>query len=354
MLLIAVTGLLLLMGLMSLYSIDRGGGSRWAVSHGIRVVIGVIPFAFFLLAPRKLLEKLIWPLYGMSLILLGLVLKMGEKRGGAERWVSLAGFEFQPSELMKLAAILALAYYLSGQQENPRRISVLFTSLAIVFPPIVLCLMQPHVGAALTLLVIWLVVSFIANLPLRSLFGVIAACAAILTLSVNSPLILSGYHRERIRTYLSGGDKQDNYYQQHRALIAYASGGALGQGFLKGEFKGTKFVPAQQTDYVSTVIGEEGGLAGCAFLLGVFGVFFFRLWTFIVKVNDPFARLAITGVFAFLAFHMFVNLAMCLTLIPVIGLWLPFLSNGGTAIWICMACVGLALNLESRSRPTMF
>jgi rod shape determining protein RodA len=114
------------------------------------------------------------------------------------------------------------------------------------------------------------------------------------------------------------------------------------------------FVPEQHTDFIFTVIGEEGGLIGCTLVLAGFGFFFYRIWRVAYAADEPFHRMMAAGLFSVLAFHTIVNLGMNLEMLPVVGLWLPFMSYGGTAIWLCMAAVGLLLNLGRRAKPILF
>jgi len=131
-------------------------------------------------------------------------------------------------------------------------------------------------------------------------------------------------------------------------------GGVSGAGFGKGDQKHAHFIPEQQNDFIFTVIGEEGGLIGCSFVLIAFGVFLYRIWLIMVQAEDPFHRLVAAGVFGTLAFHTIVNLGMNLQLLPVVGLWLPFMSYGGTAMWLCMASVAVLLNMRTRERPVLY
>lgn len=340
----------MLIGLMSLYSIDRGGNSRYFVSQAIRIVIGLIPAAVLFLIPPSTLHRKSWLLYAVSLACLIAVFAMGFSSKGAQRWIDLGPFDFQPSELAKLLLALTLSAYYANRQDSIDSIWTYVLSMAHVGGPLLLVLMQPHLGGAVTLLVIWLGISLIAGVPWKYLLGTVVATAALLWGAYASGM-LKPYQLQRIESFVKGGGDNDNRYHQVRALIAFGSGGVWGQGYLKGENRGTGFVPEQQTDYISTVIGEEGGLVGSALLVGAFGFFFYRLWLIMFRAIEPFNKLVIAGIFSYLAFHMIANLGMNLEMLPVVGLWLPFLSVGGTAIWLCMGSVALALNISSRERP---
>ena len=123
---------------------------------------------------------------------------------------------------------------------------------------------------------------------------------------------------------------------------------------MKGEQKRGRFIPEQRNDFVFTVVGEEGGLIGCSILLAAFAFFFYRIYIVMQSASDPYFRLIAAGIFGVLGFHTFVNMAMVLQILPVVGLWLPFMSSGGTAIWLCMACVGLLLNMRRKEPVILF
>jgi rod shape determining protein RodA len=149
-------------------------------------------------------------------------------------------------------------------------------------------------------------------------------------------------------------DRQGKNWQTDRAEIAFGVGGVSGAGFGNGQQKAGHFIPEQHNDFIFTVVGEEGGLIGCTLVLAAFGFFFFRVFLIMHLATDPFYRMIAAGIFAILGFHTFVNIAMVLQIVPVVGLWLPFLSYGGTALWLCMACVGLLLNIRRREKPLLF
>ena len=131
-------------------------------------------------------------------------------------------------------------------------------------------------------------------------------------------------------------------------------GGFEGVGFDHGEQKAAGFIPEQYDDFIVTVVGEEGGLVGCTLLLAAYGFFFYRIFLVMLYSTEPYYKMLAAGVFAVLGFHTFVNMAMVLNMMPVVGLWLPFLSYGGTAMWLCMSCVGLLLSVRRRQRPLLF
>lgn len=352
--LVAATSILVLIGLISLYSIDKGGSSKYFFHQVVRIAIGLVPFLIFLLIDPRSLMRRHFGIYAAMIGLLVVVLLKGSTRGGAERWIDLGPLDFQPSELAKIFIAITLSAFFVRRLDRVAEPSTFALSLLHIIVPMALIMKQPHLGATLTIFVTWVAISLVAGVPVKYLIATFLALCGGFVVALKVPGILSDYHRERVQTFLFGGSESDEFYQQSRALSAIASGGVTGKGLLKGEFKGTKFVPQQQTDYICTVIGEEGGLAGCACMLAAFGFFFYRVWLIMFRTQEPFYRLVTAGIFAYLAFHMVANLGMCLTLLPVVGLWLPFLSYGGTAMWLCLASVGLLLNFKSREKPVLF
>jgi rod shape determining protein RodA len=215
-------------------------------------------------------------------------------------------------------------------------------SLAHVAPFVLLVLLQPHLAGAASLLAIWLAVSVTAGLSWR-VVAVAAALVAVLGAAAwLTPGLIRPYMRDRIEAMVRP-DAQAGSYQQDQALIALGVGGATGVGYLQGERKSSGYIPEQQNDFVLSVIGEEGGMVACAMLFAGFILFFARVWYVGHRSEHPFGRMAAAGVLAVLGFHVFVNLGMNLGVLPVAGLWLPFVSYGGTALWMCMACLGILL-----------
>lgn len=352
--LVVAAALLLVVGVMAIYSEGYGKpGGGYFRAHLLRLAIGVIPFLIFFKVDPQWWRRAAVPLYILNLALLALVIAKGSAAKGAQRWLELGPIEFQPSEMSKLIAVLAISAYYANRARDVGRFSTFFWSFLYILPTLILVFKQPHLGATLVILVAWLSVSIFAQVPWKYIIGMFAAIAAALVMAWNIPGILQPYQKERILAMFVTDD-QDKNYQQLRASIAFAEGGVSGTGFLKGEQKAGRFIPEQHTDFIFSVIGEEGGLIGCSLVLAAYAFFFFRGWLVMYRADDPFLRMLAAGVVSILAFHTIVNLAMNLQIAPVVGLWLPFMSYGGTALWLCMACVGLLLNLSAGSRNIMF
>jgi rod shape determining protein RodA len=191
---------------------------------------------------------------------------------------------------------------------------------------------------------VWAAITIVAGVPWRYI-GIAALAISVLGVSAwNVPHVLTAEQKSRIVGFINP-DPKGAGYQQTRALVALGSGGAFGKGYLKGELKANETVPEQQTDFVFSVIGEEGGLFGLSLMMAAFGYFFYRCWLATMRFTTPFQRFAGVGIMAALAFHFVANVGMNVMMLPVVGLWLPFVSYGGTALWMCMSAVGfLATN----------
>jgi rod shape determining protein RodA len=345
--LVLSVGLLLMMGLMSLYSIDAATHSTYFKKQLLRLAIGIGPFLILLLVKLDRWRRWAPFLYVFSIGLLGVVLAVGDKRNEAQRWIQIGPLDFQPSELAKILVVLTLGTFLANRIDQIRTLKTFVLSFVHVAIPMALIYKQPHLGSTLVVGATWLAMVWIGGARMRHIIGAIVIGMGLLTTAYFTPGMMSAYQKERIHG-LVDPDIKGSGYQVHRGLVAIGSGGIGGKGFLRGEQKSLRFIPEQQTDFVVTVLGEEGGLLGCVAMLAAFGLLFFRTWSIVYQSVDPFIKMAAAGVFAILAFHTVANLGMVLRLLPVVGLWLPFMSYGGTALWLCMACVGLLLNLRAQ------
>ncbi|MBS1721070.1 MAG: rod shape-determining protein RodA [Armatimonadetes bacterium] len=353
--------LLLLFGLLSLYSQGYGKRDSQFNKQLMNAAIGLGPFLVMLAVRSRTWIRLAPAIYATNLLLLLAVLVKGVSKYGATRWLQLGPIQLQPSELGKLFTILTLASFLAMRHDRLKELSTYLLSLIHVMVPALLIFAQPHFGGMSTILVIWFGMCLVANFPSKFLW--VTALAGVLALGTIVAVpklrekVFKGYQIERMLGLISKNDvttKKDANYQTWRAEIAFGVGGISGSGLLKGEQKAGDFVPFQYNDFIFTVIGEEGGLVGATFVLAVFGFFFYRVWLVILRTQDPFGRYAAAGVLSLLAFHTWVNLAMVMGLVPVVGLWLPFFSAGGTALWLCMACVGLLLSIRRQEETQMF
>lgn len=351
---------LLTLGLMSQFSKAYGTTSKDFVKQVFNVLVGLVPFLIFWLVKPKFWMKIVNALYFINLSLLALVLKIGDNKNGSDRWINLGFTQFQPSEAAKILIILTLATFFARRSDQIHKFSTFALSFLHVAVPVGLIIEQPHYGASVAILATWLCICLAAQVPWKFVLGAVLAVLALLGSAFFVPAIgekvFKGYQIKRVKgfTKTGGAQQKDINFQTDRAAIAIGSGGLFGTGYLKGEQKRLGMIPEQQTDFVFTIVGEEGGLVGSTIVLAVFGFFFYRIWLIYLHATEGYYKMLAAGILGMLAFHTIVNLAMVLQLMPVVGLWLPFMSYGGTAMWLCLSCVGLLLNVRSREKPVLF
>jgi rod shape determining protein RodA len=348
---------LLSLGLMCQFSKFYGTPSREFQKQVLNVIVGLVPFAIFWLVKPKAWLRMANFLYFVNLGLLAAVLVMGVSKNGAERWINIGFTQFQPSEAAKILIVLTLAAFFAKRSDKIDKFSTFALSFVHVAVPVAFIMKQPHLGASIAILATWLCVCLAAHVPWKFVLGAGLSVVLLLGVAFTVPsvgkLFLKGYHLERFMAMFEKDEKGESF-QTDRAAIAFGAGGLFGTGFLKGEQKALNTIPEQHTDFVFTIIGEEGGLVGATLVLLMFGFFFYRIWLIYLHATEPYYRMIAAGLMGMLAFHTVVNLGMVLQLLPVVGLWLPFLSYGGTAMWLCMASVGLLLNVRSKERSVLF
>jgi rod shape determining protein RodA len=333
--LIVSAAILLFFGLSALYSIQAvRPGTTFFTRQMVFLAIGVVLFS---VARRLDLEKIgqFTPLlYTINLGLLASVFVIGDTRNNATRWIDIGPLQFQPSELAKIFLILTLGTYFASRQGKPIDLKTYVISLVHIAPILLLVYKQPHLGGALCMLVIWLCMSIGAGVRWQYLV------ATLVIFGTGIGLTMRGYHQERLASMFQS-DRRGDGYQQDQSLIAFAEGGITGTGFMKGEQKKMGFIPEQQNDFIFSVVGEEGGLIGGLLVLAAFSFFFYRTWLVSYRSQTFMGRYVSSAILGVLAFHTVVNLAMVTGVGPVVGLWLPFMSYGGTALWMALTCLGL-------------
>jgi len=333
--LLLVASALILAGLLALYSLKKSiPSSTYFTKQVMFIAIGA---GLFLGVRRLNLEAAVrfWPwVYALNVAGLLSVYFIGDTRGGATRWIEIGPLQFQPSEFAKLFLIVTLSAFYATPGRDARDWRTFLGSLAHALPIVLMVFKQPHLGGAVSLLVIWGVISMCAGARWQHILIAISLAGTAVAFGMR------GYQLERIEGLVSG-DSQGSAYQVEQSLIAFATGGLTGAGFGQGPQKISRFIPAQQTDFVFTIIGEEGGLVGSTIVLVLFVTFFYLTWWNGVRAETAMGRYVSFGVLGVLAFHTVANLGMVMGLTPVVGLWLPFMSYGGTAIMTCIMALGL-------------
>ncbi|MFM9873156.1 MAG: FtsW/RodA/SpoVE family cell cycle protein [Fimbriimonadaceae bacterium] len=336
---------ILIVGIFSLYSIDN---ARHTIFASRQMIFAAIGFGVFFICNKIKLEvfKAATPiLYIINIGLLAATLLFGKSRGETARWIEIGSFQFQPSEVSKLILAITLAAYFANREDRLTELKTYLGALLHCAPILALVLLQPHLGATIALLFLGLVVAITAGVPWK-FFPLTIVLVLVLGVSSYQTKVMPAYMRARIDSkiqhYVHGKkDKQNADMQQFQSSLAFGMGGATGTGWFQGEQKALGAIPEQESDFIFSVIGEEGGFFGSSLVVGLYCVFFFFVWRRVYLAQTLLGRLVASGLFAVLAFHTVVNLAMVLGFGPVVGLWLPFMSHGGTALWMCFGALGL-------------
>jgi len=291
--------------------------------------------------------------YVATLLLLALVLSpLGTSVRGSQRWISLVGFQIQPSELMKIALLLALAMLFNETEGTPglgrTGVAVL---LAVV--PLALVFAQPDLGTSMVYLWLTGVVLLVSGVRVRYLLLLAGSGGLAFFLGLRTELIRD-YQVQRLTVFL-GADAPDAdfagaLFQTRQSMIAIGSGGTYGRGLFEGTQTALAYVPDNHTDFIFTVVGEELGFIGAATVIALFGLLLWRAISIAAQAVDRDAMIIAAGVAGILLLQVFVNVGMTLGIMPVTGLPLPFLSYGGTSLISWLTMTGLLLNVNQRRR----
>ncbi len=327
-------------GFAMLYSAANGSWDPWATRQMQRFGAGIVLMIVIALVDIRIWLRYAYAFYAIGLVLLGLVEVIGAVGGGATRWIDLGLFRLQPSEVMKVALVLALARYFHGLTlEEVRRPLLMLPPLVLVLVPAALMLRQPDLGTAVLILVIGGALFLLAGVRLWMFVVALGACMAAIPLGWQ---FLHGYQQERILTFLNPErDPLGAGYHILQSKIALGSGGLAGKGFLGGTQSHLSFLPEMQTDFIFTMLAEEFGLIGGLVLLGLYLLILIYGYAISLRSTSQFGRLVGLGITTTFFVYVFINIAMVTGLIPVVGVPLPLVSYGGTALLSLMIGFGL-------------
>lgn len=384
---------LVVLGLVSIYSATFDAkASEVSIRQLAWAGIGSVILLIVMFLPFRLLQLVSYPSYFLSILMLVSVLLLGKTVSGSTSWFSFGAMRFQPSEFAKITTILALATYLSRGDVNLQRFKDLMVASGIVLLPVALIMMQPDLGTAIIYigmffpLLYWsgatkfTLLSIIAPgvAAIASLFGTTPFLIAVLVLGallyltkenriaaavVFSAMVLVGisvqfiyeglkpYQQKRIDTFLDpNADPLGAGYNILQSKVAIGSGGLLGKGYLRGTQTQLNFIPEQWTDFIFCVPGEEFGFIGAVGVLALFAGLLWRGVSIASMVKNPYGSFVAIGITAVFGTHVCINVGMALGLLPVVGVPLPFLSYGGSALLTNMVMAGILLNLYSNRK----
>jgi rod shape determining protein RodA len=311
------------------------------------IMFGMFLMIVTFLIDYRVINRAAYIIYAVSVLSLIFVAVFGHTANGAQRWISLGVFLFQPSELMKVTIIITLARYFDDHKSNePYLLRELFVPLLIVMLPCVLILKQPDLGTALMIVIVSASIVLFIGMNWKSILIAMASVLVVLPVAWH---FLKDYQKDRLLTFLSPeSDPLGAGYHIIQSMIAIGSGGFLGKGFLKGSQTQLKFLPEQQTDFVFSVFAEEWGFIGGVVLMVMF--ISLIIWSLKIALHskDLLGTILAFGITALIAWQVLINMGMVLGMLPVVGIPLPFLSYGGSAMVSLLVSIGLLMNVSVR------
>ena len=348
-------GLLLLVlavggfGLVVLYSAAGGSLTPWALSQGIRFAMFIGLAIVISWAGEDRLKAAAMPIYAVLVMMLLLVELFGFVGGGSRRWLDLGFIRLQPSELMKPVIVMAVArFYDMLPAGEIRRFSAIWPPALLIGVPGALVLVQPDLGTAIMICAGGVTVAFLAGLPLRLFGGAALALAAAFPIALS---MMHGYQRDRIEIFLNPeSDPLGTGYHIIQSKIAIGSGGIFGKGFLAGTQSHLDYLPERHTDFVFATMAEEWGLIGGFAVILLYLLIIRWGMGVAMRAKGRFARLTAAGLSTTIFFYMAINLSMVMGLAPVVGIPLPLVSFGGSAMMTVLICLGILMAIDRSSR----
>jgi rod shape determining protein RodA len=357
-LLLAVVALMAL-SLVTIHNATLTGGT-WApvVRQGAYFVAGLALMIWAAARDYSGTRRYALVFYYLNLFVLIVVLKFSHGVKGASRWIALPipgmDFKLQPSEFAKICLILTLSAYVIRLGPKIREFPSLMKTLVHVAVPMALIARQPDLGTALVLLAVWTGIVFLGGADWRHLVGLAVAGTLLFGIAWKTN-ILHTYQKERVMTLLDPTrDPRGTGYHVLQSQTAIGGGQVTGQGLGQGIQTNGHFIPENHTDFIFTVVGEEGGFVGASVLLAVYGVILWRGVVTIAECEDPLGRLIAGGVITLIGFHILVNIGMTCGIMPVVGVPLPLMSFGGSAAMATLLGIGLLLSVHMRRHKILF
>lgn len=338
-------------GFALLYSAGGGNFYPWAAKQMAYFIIFMPVMILISITNLRIWYKSAYLFYYIALLLLILVSVLGHKAMGATRWIDLGIIKLQPSELMKIAVIFALARYFHDLHNRSLKLIDLVIPFIILIVPSILIIKQPDLGTAMIILMLGIMILFVAGVK-KWLF----ICGFIF-FSTSLPItwqFLHDYQKNRILTFINPErDPLGNGYNIIQSKIAIGSGGFFGKGFIKGSQSQLQFLPERQTDFIFTMVSEEWGFLGASLLLISYSILLLYCYLTAFNAKSHFARLLAIGITSMLFLHIFINIAMVMGLLPVVGVPLPLISYGGTMMITVLISLSLIINIHIHNREAI-
>lgn len=352
-----ITAAIIGYGCAMIYSASKGGstGAGYVERQIMWAVIGLVCAAVVASIDLSVFDRYAGKIYFVNLIMLMAVLVAGHESKGAQRWIGFGAIKIQPSEFAKILLIVCLAVFLVHRQRDLKTFRTFAQSLMYLGVPMLLIFVQPDLGTSLVLIAIWVAMVFVMGTSLKNLlvFGVGAVLMA--TIAWHAPHVMKDYQKQRLVSFINpAADPRGSGYHIIQSRIAIGSGQILGKGFLKGTQRELRFIPEQHTDFIFTVVGEEMGFAGAAFLLLLYFGLIWRGLNIMASTEDPIGRAIAAGVVGMFLFHITVNIGMTIGIMPVTGVPLPLFSYGGSSLLANLLGIGLLQGVSMRRHKISF
>ncbi len=339
-----------LVGLINLYSASNGVNtsevSRLFWQQMIWLLMGWGVYLILTFLNYNLIKSWSTYIYGINLIFLIAVIFVGKKSLGAQRWIDLGFFRFQPSETMKVALVLVVAKALTYRiRQEGMGLKDLMVPIAITLVPFVITVVQPDLGTSLLYLAV--VGTTLLFVKIKKTVIVAALISMAVALPVAWKFGLKEYQRGRVLTFISPGrDPRGAGYNSIQSKIAVGSGQIFGKGFRKGTQSQLEFLPERHTDFIFSVLSEEHGFVGSITTIALFGVLFILGIKIAQNTKDPYACILVVGIMSIIFWHFFINIGMVMGLLPIVGVPLPLISYGGSSLLTTMASLGLISSIS--------
>ncbi len=344
----AIIGIIVI-GMVNLYSATRVAPKGLYQNQIMWFTVGAVIFVITAASDYRLFERLAYAIYCVSIVLLVAVLVGGKTVKGSSRWLGFGSFGIQPSELAKIAVIIALAKLFSGDPLDLalRPWGYVISALALLGGPMLLIMKQPDLGTALILYLIATTIMMVVSLQLH--VKLLTLGGELLVGTIFFFYKLHGYQKKRILTFIDPSlDPSGAGWHARQAIFAVGSGRWTGKGWTHGTQNQLQFLPEHWTDFPFAVFAEEWGFIGCVLLIGCY--LFLILWALnlAAEARDRFAETLCVGCAALLFWHVFFNIGMVAGILPVVGVTLPLVSYGGSSLLTVMVTLGLIMNVSIR------
>jgi len=342
---------IVLVGAASLYSVAGGTLEPWASRHVVRFCVGLALLFAIAFSDIRWWLRSAYALYLVALLLMLFVPLIGVESGGARRWLGYGELSFQPSEMMKLVLVLAIArYYQWLPPEKIWRPDALIAPILLILLPVLMALAQPDLGTAALFAIIGGGMLFLAGV---SWFYFGAAIVAVVVALPYAWETLHDYQKERVLTFIDPErDPLGSGYHILQSKIAIGSGGLTGKGYMQGSQAQLNFLPEKHTDFIFTMFSEEMGFIGALILLALYMLALIFIFYMALRCRSIFAKLVAGGMGLTLFAYVFINVAMVTGLVPVVGVPLPLVSYGGTSMLTMIIGLGFVLNAHVNRKVT--